>query len=652
MTSSIRVYERATAPAGGLQRFADINQAGEVLRPGSVVCLVKGVAEDMLVAAKDGSSWHLAVRRTGWSSREYNGLSTYSQDYLVESLPAEMLWLVVRNGGSVGFCSLAAGRMLQAADGPAALPVLSTRTPSNWGAAEAWERQRADGSVELVSARGKHPLGFAPLLVSCLPTASLVRAEAFWGAQLFSLKEQAREAAAVAREREARTAAQLKMTQRQLAIANSRVEELEGRLQLEQEGELGGVLAELKRSYPSPRGEGAEAGAWCEGALAQQARQESQMLALQQHHSLEVEELQDKLAAAEQALLDLAAEREAVVAAAKAELQAKDAECHRLLQDRHRLDAALFTIKNMALAIKQCSPSSSGGTMEPQAPEAPAAGDAGTDAAGPVLAQQLSVGQASIDNTIPDVAAAAATQAQAHEPQPRGAEQLDAWLNELPLPDNPLARRLTEEEMVISFQQQQAVHPAPAPSESDADSQQPAEVPGTGCRVVNYGGSNPARLDEAGLSRILDQPAVARRPRAARIYQALASCPASPATGLEASPDRADQGAWPAGSLSLPSSCIKVLEPSNGGRRPLRDDMLRASAAVLDMGATSSPKAADALAELFADQVVMRASLRQLPPQPRGRGGQQLRHSAPAAPVAKPRSSFLQRSALPDVFNV
>lgn len=73
LMAPIRIYERSSAPdGGGPQRFSDIDQVGDLLRPGSIVCLASN-AEDVLVAERDGgptsASWRLAVRPTGWSAR-------------------------------------------------------------------------------------------------------------------------------------------------------------------------------------------------------------------------------------------------------------------------------------------------------------------------------------------------------------------------------------------------------------------------------------------------------------------------------------------------------------------------------------------------------------------------------------------------------
>lgn len=629
---------------------------------------------------------------------EFNGLSTYVHDYLVDSLPAEMLWLVVRNGGSIGFSSLAAGgRMLQAVESPGGPPALSSRTPANWGPNEAWERQRSEGGAataptQLVSARWKaKSLGFLPLLVSALPTQELARAEAYWGGLLFAAREQLREVTAAAAEGEARTAEQLKATQRQLALAGTRLEELEARLALGRESSgRDSTCADLPACASAEGCSAAadgDAAALRQEVLTLQLEHEAQIQALQAAHAAEAKELRRRLAAAECALADMSTARDAALAAARADLAAKDVECCRLVQDRHRLDAALHVIKGMALAAKQCSPSSSSdGGLPPGLADAAAALegvaevgglplDAGTavavlEAATAAVADEQGDQQPAVEYLVqlpvPTAGSEGAGEGQPlagphqHSQEAALPQQASAtlrWLeqqDEVPLPPtmlDPCVRRLMDEEMMISFrpEAQAAAGAQGTGGEELMEDERPTVDVGPGCRLVTYADGHPgACLDEAALNRILDAPLPppGSRRRRARVYKSLASAPASPAT--EASGD----GAWNAGALSLPSTAIKGERPPLA-REPLAD-LLQASAAVAQMGASSSPKAADALAELMADQLVLRASLQAPPAGARGRGAP-LRRSAPAAPAAacaKPRSSFLQRSVAIDVFSL
>ena len=551
----------------------------------------------------------------------FNGQSTYAHDYLVESMPAETLWLVVRNGGSSGFASLASGRMLALGDSPSGHPSLSHRTISNWGANESWERQRGGSSsaTNLVAAKKKDQrLGWTPLLMSCLPTAELTRAEAFWQAQAFAATEKLKQQVQLAQEAEQHSAELLNATQRQAAIASQRMAELEGRLQLlEREG---GEAASVGSGGPDSERGGAE-------PPQQQQQQEEEA------RSAEVAELQAKLAAAEEAVRRLSADREAAVAAAQvdmhAQLQAKEEECRCLLQDRHRLDVALFTVKNMVQAAKFCSPSSS----------ADSGGASGVGAPGGVPA----AGAAQLGG---ELIPAALPSSKALARDPSSAE----WLvqQSASLQSQASLQHLVDvDELMISFRPGTAAQRPVAAAGSEPDGESLTVEVGAGTWLVNYGGSHPSRMDEAALNRILDQPMQQpeeqEQPR--RTFKSLDSAPTSP-TAVEASPASHSDGGWAAGSLSLPDSCVKALEPSN--RCP--QDRLRASAAVRDMG-LGSPKAADALAELFADQLVMCASLQQLPPAKKSAQAV-LRHSAPAKPSGKPRSSFLLRSALPDVFDI
>ena len=236
--AQVRVYERA---GGGEElpapsRFGDLDAAKEALRPGSLVCLTSAAGDEVLVARGAGACsggappGDVRLVPTGWSSRggwavgaarlgrgharwgnrswgerckgagrwrqtasfaapsppppcaaaEINGWHTWAQGYPVESLPCGALFLVVRNGSSIGFSALGSdGRMLSL--GPGGVAQLSQRTPATWSSSEAFVLEEG----KLLNLRRRHEcLQLTPLHVTALPTMQLQRAEEHWGKQV------------------------------------------------------------------------------------------------------------------------------------------------------------------------------------------------------------------------------------------------------------------------------------------------------------------------------------------------------------------------------------------------------------------------------------------------------------------------------------